>query len=182
MSWYVAETAYRADRTAETLMLAGVEAWCPLYREKRRVRWTYRSRPRWTVSEQPVFPGYVFVGLDGADACAAFHREWRDVAVLLHDVEGGFRVRPPMPTGDVERIRALEVNGLLRFDEAMRQALKAGDVVRVIEGLLTGYTVRLLQDAPAACESDDLRLWAETFGPGARSRRVRLPMVHMARI
>ena len=123
--WYVVHTRSQAEtRAAQHLENQGFEAWLPEFRKRRR------HARRVDEVRRPLFPRYLFVGLD-------LERErWRSVlgtAGVVALVGGD----PPTPIADAvvaELRRRTDEEGLVRVDPAA--SLQAGDRVRVAEGPL----------------------------------------------
>lgn len=122
--WYVVQTHSRAEPTAAAqLGNQGFAAYLPRYLKSRRHARRIDSVPA------PLFPGYLFVGMDVAAA------RWR----AIHSTVGVRRLvcngeQPtPVPDGVVDAIRAREDDGGFVI-MARQAAFKQGDAVRVAGG------------------------------------------------
>lgn len=175
LRWFTFETGYRSDRSAEAMREAGHDAWCPMILTKRAVKRGPRSRTRYVASEAPLFPGYCFALVSGADL-VDFDDTWAGIASVMRARVSGAPL--PAPERFIRGLMVREVCGIVKLEPRLREALKAGTMMRVIEGLMEGFSVRLAED----CESDAARVWVETFGRETPLRRVSLPMAHMERL
>jgi transcription antitermination factor NusG len=117
---YWAATRLEANRENKAeffLQQAGYEVYLP------KVRWRTRRR-RTRIS--PLIPGYCFVRIE---------QLWRDIrllpGVMVMSGDGPSHV----PDEIITEIRSREHNGAI---DLRRKKLKAGDRVRIIEGLLAG--------------------------------------------
>ena len=176
--WYAAMTKGRAavregSRTlrgemavAAELVGLGFDAYCPRFLDKAPLRCPGSKRqPRFVAVEQPLFPGYVFVGAppgrDIVDACYA-----RGVVYLVCGEEGR-ALR--MPAAEIARLKASEgEHGLIPLTAEQRQAWKAGDLARVLEGPFAGFDA--VVDEPA----EDVGLDAADGRGGAVDRGARI--------
>ena len=131
--WYVVHTRARAEaRALANLERQGFPAWLPLYRKHRR----HAGRSEQVL--RPLFPRYLFVGLDLAG------EHWRPVlstygvAGLVNGTDGP----RPLPEATIAGLRArADADG--HFTLARASGLKPGDRVRIdagpmrdLEGLL----------------------------------------------
>lgn len=124
--WYVAETHPHAEgRAQEHLVRQGYEIYLPRYRRSRR-----HARKRDTVLA-PLFPGYLFIGMDLARTRWRAIRSTIGVRHLISDGE-----RPvSVPEGVVESIRAsADDDGVIPLAPAA--PFKPGEEVEITEGPL----------------------------------------------
>src|ERR1051326_5472284 len=124
ISWYAVHTRPQAEAKAlENLLRQGYSAYLPRYRAQIR-----HARRQQTVL-RPVFPRYLFAGIDRTA------QRWRPI---LSTIGVGDRVRngsEPMPVagGVVEALREQEAAGT--FDRLVsHRSLPLGEVVRITTG------------------------------------------------
>ncbi|MBI1180263.1 MAG: transcriptional activator RfaH [Alphaproteobacteria bacterium] len=129
--WYVAQTAPRKETVAlQNLWNQGFEACCP------RVSRTRRHARKFTEVREPVFPGYVFVGIDLSD------QPWRSingtlgVTRLLTDGAGPV----PLQSGLVEEIVALSGDA----GQGRTRGLSVGQDVRLRKGPFVDFVGRIV--------------------------------------
>ncbi|MEN3975963.1 transcriptional activator RfaH [Emcibacter sp. SYSU 3D8] len=130
--WYVAQTQPRKESVAtQNLENQGFRAYCP------RVRRTRRHARKFTTVSEPLFPGYVFVGIDVAE------QPWRSVNGTL----GVSRIltdgaRPvPLEDGLVEHLMSLT-------GAAAGHGVQVGQDVRLRTGPFADF-VGSIVDMPA---------------------------------
>jgi transcriptional antiterminator RfaH len=135
MSWYAVYTRPQAEAKAlENLLRQGYAAYLPRYRTEIR-----HARRRQTVL-RPVFPRYLFAGVDRAAA------RWRPIlstAGVTDVVRAGSE---PMPVACeiVEALREQEEAGA--FDcLARRRSLRLGELVRISAGAFEDMIGRLVE-------------------------------------
>jgi transcriptional antiterminator RfaH len=120
--WYAAQTQPRKERLAiEHLERQSYATHCPFVR-----RMTRRAGRSIAVLE-PLFPGYVFVGID------CDRQRWLSINSTIGVSRlVSFSNRPsPLPAGFVEQLRGLaDADGQVCFEER----LAAGDTVRIVGG------------------------------------------------
>jgi transcriptional antiterminator RfaH len=131
--WYVAQCAPRKERVAfQNLRNQGFDAYCPTVgRTKRHARRFY------TVSE-PLFPGYLFVGIDIGE------QPWRSVNGTLGVTRLLTDGRGPVPLQDglVDEIRAM--TGERDPSVPPGKSLNIGQDVRFRQGPFTDLVGRVL--------------------------------------
>ena len=131
--WYVAQSAPRKEGVAiQNLLRQGFRACCP------RVTRTRRHARRFYTAQEPLFPGYVFVGIDVSD------QPWRSVngtlgvTRLLTDGKGPV----PLQDGLVDQMLVMAREA---GDEAAAQpALEPGQDVRFRSGPFAEFVGRVL--------------------------------------
>ncbi len=134
ITWYAAYTQPHAEAKAlDHLQRQGYSIYLPRYR-----RWVRHARKRALVS-RPLFPRYLFVGLD------RLTQRWRPIrstAGVLGLVSGGeepVAVSPEI----IDALRRREGEGA--FDVlSPAQQLRAGDRVRVTQGPFEDFVGRLM--------------------------------------
>ena len=134
ITWYAAYTQPHAEAKAlDHLQRQGYSIYLPRYR-----RWVRHARKRALVS-RPLFPRYLFVGLD------RLTQRWRPIrstAGVLGLVNGGeepVAVAPEI----IDALRRREGEGV--FDVlSPAQQLRAGDRVRVTQGPFEDFVGRLM--------------------------------------
>ena len=133
--WYAVHTRPHAERTAlQNLLQQGYSAYLPCYRAM-----VSHARRRQSVL-RPLFPRYLFAGLDRAKM------GWRPI-LSTFGVSGVVRAgdEPVSVAGEiVANLREREAAGL--FDRiATRRALRVGELVRVTAGAFEDLVGRLLE-------------------------------------
>lgn len=161
--WFVARTKTHAEGSAVWhLRNQGFEAYVPRYRKQ------IRHARKTEVVLRPLFPGYVFVGID------IEHQRWRSVngtmgvISLVQFGEGPQPIHPSI----IDAIRSREdADGTVSLAP---KGLKKGDLVRVCEGTFADHTA-LLEEV-----SDNKRvvLLLDLMG---RAVRVSAPLENLAR-
>lgn len=134
--WHVAyvEPRYEREICKDIAKELGFDAYAPV--EKRMV--TYRGRR--VEACRPLFPRYIFVGVD------PYKQGWQH----LLDVDGVIDVlgrpellddRPPsyIPAAWVEAMRRAEAAGVFDRTNVNGSQFKVGERVRVVEGPFTGF-------------------------------------------
>ena len=128
--WCAVQCQPKRERLAEThLRRQAITTFLPL------VPTTLRRGSRFRSTLQPVFPGYIFVNLDGAGG------RWRSI----NGTRGVVRLltlgdSPSfLPAGIVEELQAASEVG---------PSLREGDSVRLLDGPLTGFVGRILRLGP----------------------------------
>jgi len=134
ITWYAAYTQPHAEAKAlDHLQRQGYSIYLPRYR-----RWVHHARKRALVS-RPLFPRYLFVGLD------RLTQRWRPIrstAGVLGLVSGGEEPVPVAPE-IIDALRRREGEGV--FDVlSPAQQLRAGDRVRVTQGPFEDFVGRLM--------------------------------------
>jgi len=126
--WYVVHTQPQNERRAElNLQRQGFATYLPRYLRNRR-----HARKTETVA-RPLFPRYLFVGLDVArDRWRAIHSTFGVCQLVLAGDEPA-----PVPEGIVEEIRARESNGFVAL--GLPAGLKAGSQVRLVDSIFANY-------------------------------------------
>lgn len=124
LSWYVVQTQPNGEARADfNLCQQGFTTYLPRYLKQRRHARRTETVPR------PLFPRYLFVGLDLA------RDRWRSIQstfgvsqlVLAGD-------RPaPVPEGVIDEIRSRETNGYVTL--GLPVGLGPGSPIRLIEGI-----------------------------------------------
>lgn len=128
MTWYVVQTQPNAERKAcFHLRRQDFTVYLPQYLRRWRHARKMEMRPA------PLFPRYLFVAMDVAEARWRAIRSTVGISALVCNGE-----RPaPVPAGIVEEIRAREdAAGLLPLQ--MASPFREGDPVRVVNGGLAG--------------------------------------------
>ena len=150
MRWYAVMTRPAAEaKAAENLRRQGYATYLPRHR-----RWVRHARRRELVW-RPLFPGYLFVGIDRA---VMGWRPVRSTIGVAGIVCGGDE---PVPVADaiIALLRARERDGA--FDERSPvQGLKAGDEVRLSDGPLADLVGRIA----AAAANDRVVILFEFLG------------------
>ncbi len=157
--WYVVHTHAQAEETAHRhLERQGFATFMPRYLK----RWSHARRIDWV--KRPMFPRYLFVGIDVTT------QRWRTITSTF----GVSRLvcqgdRPvPVPDGIVEGIMArCDEGGLVSLEP--RIPFRRGDKVQVISGALADH-VGLFE-----CTSDDERVFLLLDLLG-RQVKVKLPV------
>jgi transcriptional antiterminator RfaH len=156
--WYVVHARPRAERTALTnLLRQGFSAFLPEYLKQRR------HARRTDIVRAPLFPRYLFVAMDVAQA------RWRDISSTLgvsHIICHG-NAPVPVPQGVVESIKdRLDDAGLV---PEPRPSFNRGDAVQVTSGAFAD------QIGFFECVTDEARiiLLLQILG---RQVRVQLPV------
>jgi transcriptional antiterminator RfaH len=164
LSWYAVYTQPKAElKAAADIRAAGVAVFTPLvWAESYRTRQCYMA---------PLFPRYLFVGMGPP----AFREvlEARGVVDLL-----GMNGAPlPVPVDFLTRLVRIQ-NGEETLPEDIEIAsdwqLKPGDMVKIIEGPLTGHSARI-----DLSQGETAKLVVNLFG---RWTETRLPLVQLERI
>ncbi len=137
ITWYAAYTQPHAEAKAlDHLQRQGYSIYLPRYR-----RWVRHARKRALVS-RPLFPRYLFVGLD------RLTQRWRPIrstAGVLGLVRSGEEPVPVAPE-IIDALRHREGEGA--FDVlSPAQQLRTGDTVRVTQGPFEDLVGRLLGSA-----------------------------------
>jgi transcriptional antiterminator RfaH len=134
ITWYAAYTQPNAESKAvEHLARQGYATYLPRYR-----RWRRHARQRTLVS-RPLFPRYLFVGLD------RLTQAWRPIRSTVGVVGLVSAGEAPLPVAGeiIEAVRRRESEGA--FDlHSPAQRLRSGDAVRVTEGPFESMLGRLL--------------------------------------
>jgi transcriptional antiterminator RfaH len=133
--WCVVYTQPHAEaRAAEQLRRQGYEAYLPRYRT-----WIRHARRRQMVL-RPLFPRYLFAGLDRSVM------RWRPIASTagVADIVRVGDEPAPVPAGIIAAIREREAGG--DFDRTdPRCELRLGERVRVTQGAFTEMVGRLVE-------------------------------------
>jgi transcriptional antiterminator RfaH len=133
--WYAVYTRPRAEDIArDNLMRQGYRAYLPRYRT-----WVSHARRRQTAL-RPLFPRYLFAGVDGTSM------RWRPILSTV-GVSGVIRAGDmpvAVPDGLVAALRAQEAAGLFNRIAAHR-ALKVGELVRVTIGAFQEMVGQLIE-------------------------------------
>jgi len=158
MPWYVVQTQPNSERKAAFhLQRQGFNVYMPQYPK----RWRHARKTE--IRPAPLFPRYLFIAMDVAQARWRAIRSTIGVTALVCNGE-----RPtPVPDGVVEDIRAREDDtGLVPLQAA--STLKKGAAIMVVEGALVGACgfFESFQDR------DRVILLLDMLG---RSMRVRVP-------
>jgi transcription antitermination factor NusG len=129
--WYVAYTKARHEKkVAAHLEMKRVEVFLPSYET------THFWNGRRAVLHLPLFPGYVFVRTALQDRLQVLE------APGLIQLVASRGMPIPLPDDEVEQLRACLSLGL---NPEPVPYLHAGDVVRIIDGPLQGWTGRVLR-------------------------------------
>jgi transcriptional antiterminator RfaH len=135
IGWYAVYTRPHAEaRALAHLLDQGYEAYLPRYRT-----WISHARRRQLVL-RPLFPRYLFAGLDRATT------RWRPILSTagISDVVRAGAEPAPVPSGIIAAIRAQEAAG--SFDSAAQQrSLRLGELVRVTAGVFEDMVGRLVE-------------------------------------
>lgn len=138
MQWYAVHTRPASEaKAAEHLGRQGYSTYLPHYR-----RWVRHARRRVAVL-RPLFPRYLFVGIDRAVM------NWRPIrsTIGVAGVVCGGDEPVPVAHAVIETLRQREREGA--FDElAPMRRLAPGDRVRLSEGPLSEWVGRLAAAAP----------------------------------
>ena len=134
ITWYAAYTQPHGEAKAlEHLERQGYSVYLPRHR-----RWVRHARRRTLVS-RPLFPRYLFVGVD------RLTQLWRPIRSTVGVVGLVSRAEEPVPVAAavIEMLRRHEAEGA--FDVVSpRQRLRVGDTVRVTEGPFEDLVGRLI--------------------------------------
>ena len=154
--WYAVYTRPHAEATAlEHLLRQGYEAYLPRYRT-----WVSHARRR-QLALRPLFPRYLFAGLDRATT------RWRPI-LSTAGISGVVRAGDepaPVPPDVVAAIRAGEAAG--RFDRvAPQRSLRLGELVRVTTGAFEDMVGRLVE----LRDQDRVVVLLELLGRGVRAQ------------
>ena len=126
IEWFVAHTRAKAETVAATnLARQGFAVYCPRYRK----RWRHARREEMRAA--PLFPRYIFVGMDIARA------RWRAISstVGVSHLVGAADRPAPVATAIIDEIRAREdETGWVNL--APEIPFAPGDTVRVTTGAL----------------------------------------------
>lgn len=124
--WFVVHTHAHGEELARThLERQGFEVYLPRYRKQRR----HARRTDWVAT--PLFPRYLFVGLDTAE------KRWRTLRSTVGVSSLVCQGDQPIPVSDriIDGIRAREdVTGFVAMLE--KPSLRHGDKVRIVGGPL----------------------------------------------
>ncbi|MGH6877350.1 MAG: transcription termination/antitermination protein NusG [Rhizomicrobium sp.] len=134
ISWYVAYTQPNGEEKAvEHLARQGYDTYLPRYRR------AVRHARRRTLAVRPLFPRYLFVGLD------RMAQRWRPIRSTCGVVGLVASGDEPVPVSAdvVENLRGQESNGVFDLLSPV-QRLRAGDSVRVTDGPFADLVGRLL--------------------------------------
>lgn len=121
---------------ADDIVRDGRQAYCPRYIKRVRVK-RWQRKPREEV-EAAAYPGYIFVdestigNIEEFSVIPGFH-------LFLRYPDGRLKT---IPATEIDAIRSLEGQGILSptlVTELVRR-FTGGDTVRVVEGVLVGYT------------------------------------------
>ena len=126
LRWYAVQTHARAEEKALfNLRRQGFESYLPQYLKRRR----HARRVDWVPA--PLFPGYLFVGMDAATTRWRAIRSTFGVAQIV--CQGN--APTPLPDGVVDEIRSREDGeGLVVL--ARKESLKKGQRVEIARGPL----------------------------------------------
>ena len=128
--WCAVQCQPRRERLAETnLRRQAIMTFLPL------VPTTVRRGSQFRSSLQPMFPGYIFIGLDGSAGGWRSINGTRGVVRLLTLGDSPSF----LPAGLVEELQAASEVG---------PSLREGDSVRLLDGPLTGFVGRILRLGP----------------------------------
>lgn len=134
ITWYAAYTQPNAEAKAvEHLARQGYSVYLPRYRR------TVRHARRRALVLRPLFPRYLFVGLD------RLTQRWRPIRSTVGVVGLVASGDEPVPVaeGIVDGLRRQESDGAFDLLSPV-QRLRAGDAVRVIEGPFVDLVGKLL--------------------------------------
>ena len=134
ITWYAAYTQPNAEvKALEHLRRQGYLAYLPRYR-----RYVRHAR-RQSLVLRPLFPRYLFVGID------RLAQRWRPVRSTVGMVGLVARAEEPVPVAAaiVDALRAQECDGAFDF-LSPTQRLRAGDDIRVTQGPFADLIGRLL--------------------------------------
>jgi transcriptional antiterminator RfaH len=133
--WYAVHTRPHAEpRALDHLLQQGYAAYLPRYRT-----WVTHARRR-QAAVRPIFPRYLFAGLDRASM------RWRPIlsTVGVADVVRAGDEPTPVPPEIISAIREREQAGAFdRLDP--RQSLRLGEFVRVTTGAFEDMVGRLVE-------------------------------------
>jgi transcriptional antiterminator RfaH len=134
ISWYAAYTQSHAeDKALDHLQRQGYSVYLPRYR-----RWVRHARKRMLVY-RPLFPRYLFVGLDRLTQLWRPIRSTVGVAGLVSSGDEPV----PVPPEIIEALRRREGEGGFDLLSPV-QSVSPGDAVRVIDGPFQDLVGRLL--------------------------------------
>lgn len=141
LTWFAAYSSVGRERRAVAGLLdAGMEAYCPM-----ATRWIMHARKRERV-QRPLFPRYLFVGLQDPDMWGAAKR----VDGIEQLIRAAGTSPAVVPAAIVERLRAAEALG--QFDDTVKHQtiapFKVGQPVRVIAGPLSGFVAKVVAADP----------------------------------
>jgi transcriptional antiterminator RfaH len=134
IAWYAVHTRPHAETKAlENLLQQGYEAYLPRYRTEIR-----HARRRQTVM-RPLFPRYLFAGIDRTAM------RWRPIlsTVGVSDVVRSGDEPLPVAPEIVEAMRAQENAG--GFDALVRRTPRIGELVRISAGAFEDMIGRLIE-------------------------------------
>ncbi len=128
LAWYLLYSKPRRERVAfDNLLRQGYEAYLPVMRRRKR------RGARYVDGLEPLFPRYLFVNLsDQSDDWSPI----RSTVGVSHLVRFG-DVAARVPDALVTRLRRREAEDGAR--ERTGERLRAGDQVRIVDGVLRGY-------------------------------------------
>jgi transcription antitermination factor NusG len=125
-SWFAIETRYRFEsKAARQLREKGVEAFLPMRREVRR--WSDRKKS----IEVPLFPGYVFVRLDGSRVNRLCVLQTEGVLGFV----GSHHEPAKIPEAQIRDLQSLLAK---KMSCSLHPFLKVGQRVRIRGGAWTG--------------------------------------------
>jgi len=125
-SWYVISTRSNCEKSASQMLVTlGIVHYLPLIEEVKR--WSDRTK----VISAPLFPGYLFVQIDGSAESQLVVRKVPGVVSFIANREGPVAVEDH----EVHRVRTLLDRGVRCSQHTF---LENGDRVRVIRGPLSG--------------------------------------------
>lgn len=126
-SWFVAQTQPQSEvRAGENLIRQGFEIYLPRYLK------TVRHARRVTMVKAPLFPSYIFVKVDTE------RQRWRAVnsTAGVSRLVGHEGIPAALDAGVIESLKQREMSDGLFENVCSRARFKAGDAVRVLQGVL----------------------------------------------
>ncbi|MEQ1578520.1 MAG: transcription termination/antitermination NusG family protein [Hyphomicrobium sp.] len=131
--WVVAAThPHREQLALENLARQGFRAYCPMIRK--RIRHAQRTR----IALRPLFPSYVFIGLNqDSHRAQCIHSTLGVRAVIRFGDRFG-----QVDAGFIEGLKAREVDGAI---VAPVSTYKVGQTVRMVDGAFDGLIARIVE-------------------------------------
>lgn len=151
MTWFIVRTATRQEQRA-LASLTEADFTCYLPSE---TRWSQGRGPKEKV-QRPLYAGYLFVDCDPTPDAWVAVRDLEGIHQFVQYLRRDGELEPmPIPAGEVERIRNLELAG--HFDvtrpsrreqkrlERKAKAMRKGEAVQLTDGPFSGFIGRVLE-------------------------------------